>query len=53
MQRLRSSLEQINTDLFHARGLRILWPRQVGFLFLEIEYYVSDFITLMLFFLTR
>jgi len=39
MQMLRGLIEQINKELFHSRGLRILWPRQVGFLFLEIEYY--------------
>jgi len=39
MARLHQLFDQINHDLFNSRGLRMLWPRRVGFLFLEIEFY--------------
>jgi len=39
MERLHQLFDQINHELFHSRGLRMLWPRRVGFLFLEIEFY--------------
>jgi hypothetical protein len=43
MERLKRLFELINIDLFQSRGLRLLWPRRVGFLFLEIEFYVSAY----------
>jgi len=39
MERLHRLFDQINNGLLHSRGLRMLWPRRVGFLFLEIEFY--------------
>lgn len=39
MSRLRTFIDQCNEQLYHSQGLNILWPRQNGFLFLEIEYY--------------
>lgn len=39
MERLKQLFEHINIDLFQSRGLRLLWPRRIGFLFLEIEFY--------------
>ncbi|KAH9005954.1 Golgin subfamily A member 7/ERF4 family-domain-containing protein [Lactarius hatsudake] len=41
MNRLRRHMDDLNHRLFNPTGLNILWPRKVGFLFLEIEYYVS------------
>ncbi|KAI9460207.1 Golgin subfamily A member 7/ERF4 family-domain-containing protein [Lactarius psammicola] len=41
MNRLRRHMDDLNHQLFNPVGLNILWPRKVGFLFLEIEYYVS------------
>ncbi|KAI0035274.1 Golgin subfamily A member 7/ERF4 family-domain-containing protein [Vararia minispora EC-137] len=40
MKRLKRTMDQLNTELYNPVGLNILWPRRVGFLFLEIEYYV-------------
>jgi hypothetical protein len=39
MDRLRRHMNELNHQLFNPVGLNILWPRKVGFLFLEIEYY--------------
>ncbi|TDL15849.1 hypothetical protein BD410DRAFT_822977 [Rickenella mellea] len=39
MLKLKQLLDRLNTELYHPRGLHILWPRNVAFLFLEIEYY--------------
>lgn len=39
MQRLKQKIEGINTQIYNPVGLNILWPRNVAFLFLEIEYY--------------
>ncbi|KAH9043789.1 Golgin subfamily A member 7/ERF4 family-domain-containing protein [Lactarius pseudohatsudake] len=39
MNRLRRHMDDLNHRLFNPTGLNILWPRKVGFLFLEIEYY--------------
>ncbi|KAG2160229.1 Golgin subfamily A member 7/ERF4 family-domain-containing protein [Suillus bovinus] len=40
MRRLKETIEGINTQIYNPVGLNILWPRNVAFLFLEIEYYV-------------
>ncbi|KAI0809089.1 Golgin subfamily A member 7/ERF4 family-domain-containing protein [Irpex lacteus] len=40
MRRLRKTIDEINTSLYNPVGLNILWPRNVAFMFLEIEYYV-------------
>jgi len=39
MQRLRTLIDNLNTELYNPAGLNILWPRNVAFLYLEIEYY--------------
>jgi len=39
MRRLEDLIQKANIQLYHRRGLHILWPRRVAFLFLEIEYY--------------
>jgi len=39
MRRLKQKIERINTQIYNPVGLNILWPRNVAFLFLEIEYY--------------
>lgn len=39
MRRLKQTIERINTQIYNPVGLNILWPRNVAFLFLEIEYY--------------
>lgn len=39
MRRLKEKIEGINTQIYNPVGLNILWPRNVAFLFLEIEYY--------------
>ncbi|KAH7103122.1 Golgin subfamily A member 7/ERF4 family-domain-containing protein [Auriculariales sp. MPI-PUGE-AT-0066] len=39
MKRLAALLDNLNAELYNPRGLNILWPRRVAFLFLEIEYY--------------
>jgi len=39
MERLQRLLDDLNRQLFNLAGLNMLWPRKVGFLFLEIEYY--------------
>ncbi|KAF9512364.1 hypothetical protein BS47DRAFT_1394252 [Hydnum rufescens UP504] len=40
MRRLEALIEEKNTAMYHPQGLHILWPRNVAFMFLEIEYYV-------------
>jgi len=39
MKRLQRLIDDLNRQLFNLAGLNMLWPRKVGFLFLEIEYY--------------
>jgi len=39
MKRLQRRVDDLNRQLFNLAGLNMLWPRKVGFLFLEIEYY--------------
>ncbi|TFY69213.1 hypothetical protein EVJ58_g544 [Rhodofomes roseus] len=39
MSRLQQLIEDYNVRTYNPRGLNILWPRKVAFLFLEIEYY--------------
>jgi hypothetical protein len=39
MNRLRRHVDDLNHQLFNPVGLSLVWPRKVGFLFLEIEYY--------------
>ncbi|KAI0252657.1 Golgin subfamily A member 7/ERF4 family-domain-containing protein, partial [Lactifluus subvellereus] len=39
MNRLQQLMDNLNRQVFNPVGLNILWPRKVGFLFLEIEYY--------------
>ncbi|PPQ90449.1 hypothetical protein CVT25_014967 [Psilocybe cyanescens] len=41
MIRLRALIDDLNTELYNPVGLNILWPQNVAFLYLEIEYYVS------------
>ncbi|KAF8807170.1 hypothetical protein BYT27DRAFT_6557093 [Phlegmacium glaucopus] len=42
MMRFRHLIDDLNTRTFNPVGLNILWPRNVAFLYLEIEYYVSN-----------
>ncbi|KAI0089867.1 Golgin subfamily A member 7/ERF4 family-domain-containing protein [Irpex rosettiformis] len=46
MRLLRKTIDEINTTLYNPVGLNILWPRNVAFMFLEIEYYVSNVLLL-------
>jgi len=39
MQRLQCLIDGLNVELYNPVGLNILWPRNVAFLYLEIEYY--------------
>ncbi|KZV74793.1 hypothetical protein PENSPDRAFT_647787 [Peniophora sp. CONT] len=39
MRRLQRTIDDFNTRVYAPAGLYIRWPRDVGFLFLEIEYY--------------
>ncbi|VDC01969.1 unnamed protein product [Peniophora sp. CBMAI 1063] len=39
MKRLQRTIDDFNTRVYAPAGLYIRWPREVGFLFLEIEYY--------------
>lgn len=39
MQRVHHLIDDLNAALFNPVGLNILWPENVAFLFLEIEYY--------------
>ncbi|OAX42555.1 hypothetical protein K503DRAFT_862940 [Rhizopogon vinicolor AM-OR11-026] len=39
MRRLKCRIDEMNTQIYNPVGLNILWPRNVAFLFLEIEYY--------------
>lgn len=39
MRRLRRLIDAINKNTFNPVGLNIVWPKNVAFLFLEIEYY--------------
>ncbi|KZT68784.1 hypothetical protein DAEQUDRAFT_691874 [Daedalea quercina L-15889] len=39
MSRLQQLIEEFNVRTYNPRGLHILWPRKVAFMFLEIEYY--------------
>ncbi|KAH7884020.1 Golgin subfamily A member 7/ERF4 family-domain-containing protein [Phlebopus sp. FC_14] len=39
MRRLERKIDELNTQLYNPVGLNILWPWNVAFLFLEIEYY--------------
>jgi len=39
MTKLRGTVDRLNRDVYNPAGLNILWPRNVAFLFLEIEYY--------------
>jgi len=39
MQRLRYLFDDLNAGLYNPVGLNIVWPRDVAFLYLEIEYY--------------
>ncbi|TFK38603.1 Golgin subfamily A member 7/ERF4 family-domain-containing protein, partial [Crucibulum laeve] len=41
MQRLQDLIDDLNAGLYNPVGLNIRWPRDVAFLYLEIEYYVS------------
>ncbi|KAI0077410.1 hypothetical protein K474DRAFT_1596103 [Panus rudis PR-1116 ss-1] len=41
MRRLRQVIDEFNRRLYNPVGLNILWPQNVAFMFLEIEYYVS------------
>ncbi|KZT42750.1 hypothetical protein SISSUDRAFT_979430 [Sistotremastrum suecicum HHB10207 ss-3] len=47
MKRLAGLIDELNAQTFNPRGLNILWPRRVAFLFLEIEYYVRIWLYLM------
>ncbi|TFK19902.1 hypothetical protein FA15DRAFT_155041 [Coprinopsis marcescibilis] len=39
MKRLRTVINDLNVMIYNPVGLNILWPGDVAFLFLEIEYY--------------
>jgi len=39
MMRLQHLIDDLNIGTFNPVGLNILWPRNVAFLYLEIEYY--------------
>ncbi|KAI0791791.1 Golgin subfamily A member 7/ERF4 family-domain-containing protein [Abortiporus biennis] len=39
MKKVEQVIDDWNRRLYNQVGLNILWPRKVGFLFLEIEYY--------------
>jgi len=39
MSRLRQLIDAMNQNTFNPVGLNIVWPENVAFLFLEIEYY--------------
>jgi len=39
MMRLQHLIDDLNIGIFNPVGLNILWPRNVAFLYLEIEYY--------------
>jgi len=39
MKRLQHLIDELNVGTFNPVGLNILWPRNVAFLYLEIEYY--------------
>ncbi|KAF8624788.1 hypothetical protein AX15_005678 [Amanita polypyramis BW_CC] len=39
VRRLRHIIADLNTGLYNPVGLNILWPNDVAFLYLEIEYY--------------
>ncbi|GLB36611.1 putative golgin subfamily A member 7/ERF4 family protein [Lyophyllum shimeji] len=39
MRKLQSLIDELNVALYNPVGLNILWPRNVAFLYLEIEYY--------------
>lgn len=39
MNRLHQLIDAMNKNTFNPVGLNIVWPRDVAFLFLEIEYY--------------
>lgn len=42
MKRLAAVFDRLNQEVYNPAGLNLLWPRKVGFLFLEIEYYVCQ-----------
>ncbi|KAG6891007.1 hypothetical protein C0992_011284 [Termitomyces sp. T32_za158] len=39
MQKLQQLVDTLNVELYNPAGLNILWPQNVAFLYLEIEYY--------------
>ncbi|KAG8905428.1 hypothetical protein FRB99_008974 [Tulasnella sp. 403] len=39
MRRLARLFDRLNKEVYNPVGLNLLWPRKVGFLFLEIEYF--------------
>jgi len=39
LKRLRAVIDDLNVMLYNPVGLNILWPGDVAFLFLEVEYY--------------
>ncbi|KAF9480420.1 hypothetical protein BDN70DRAFT_877556 [Pholiota conissans] len=39
MDRLQRLIEELNAGMYNPVGLNILWPKDVAFLYLEIEYY--------------
>ncbi|CAA7264677.1 unnamed protein product [Cyclocybe aegerita] len=39
LERLRRLIDDLNAEMYNPVGLNILWPRNVAFLYLEIEYY--------------
>ncbi|KAF9042065.1 Golgin subfamily A member 7/ERF4 family-domain-containing protein, partial [Panaeolus papilionaceus] len=41
MGRLHDLFDELNGEMYNPVGLNILWPKNVAFLYLEIEYYVS------------
>ncbi|KAJ7578480.1 Golgin subfamily A member 7/ERF4 family-domain-containing protein [Mycena floridula] len=39
MRHLQDLFQTLNQEVYNPAGLNLLWPRSVGFLFMEIEYY--------------
>ncbi|KAG8984942.1 hypothetical protein FRB94_005910 [Tulasnella sp. JGI-2019a] len=42
MRRLARLFDRLNREIFNPAGLNLVWPRKSAFLFLDIEYYVSN-----------
>ena len=38
MERLRSSIEELNVKVYNPVGLNILWPRYMAFMFVSVGF---------------